>query len=210
MVMTGRAHTQLMRAQVDDLHPTQLTVGKYEVAIKRKVLANLSHDERKHVIESHWFPGVLGPGNRPYIVDHHHLGLALHEEGAHAVWIMVLKDLRELSIDQFWVVMDHHNWAHPYDNQGIRRDFTSIPGHLSHMQDDPYRSLAGEVRHAGGFAKDVTPFSEFLWADYFRVRIPLEMVQEHFAHALKKALSWASSQEAHYLPGWSGSLEPGT
>src|SRR3974377_1798791 len=34
--------------------------------------------------------------------------------------------------------------------------------------DDPFRSLAGELRRAGGFAKDTTPFSEFLWPDFLR------------------------------------------
>jgi hypothetical protein len=28
------------------------------------------------------------------------------------------------------------------------------------LQDDPFRSLAGELRRAGGFAKDTTPYSE--------------------------------------------------
>jgi hypothetical protein len=36
---------------------------------------------------------------------------------------------------------------------------------------DPYRSLAGALRRTGGFAKDTTPYSEFLWADFLRRRI---------------------------------------
>jgi hypothetical protein len=31
------------------------------------------------------------------------------------------------------------------------------------MGDDPYRGLAGELRRSGGFAKDATLFSEFIW-----------------------------------------------
>jgi hypothetical protein len=37
--------------------------------------------------------------------------------------------------------------------------------------DDPFRSLADELRRAGGFAKDTTPFSEFLWTDFLRRRV---------------------------------------
>jgi hypothetical protein len=46
-----------------------------------------------------------------------------------------------------------------------------IPKSIKGLDDDPFRSLAGELRSAGGFAKDTTPFSEFLWADFLRRRI---------------------------------------
>jgi hypothetical protein len=42
-----------------------------------------------------------------------------------------------------------------------------LPKTVAGLIDDPFRSLAGELRRAGGFAKDTTPFSEFLWADFF-------------------------------------------
>jgi len=42
---------------------------------------------------------------------------------------------------------------------------------MADLADDPYRSVAGELRRQGGFAKDTTPFSEFLWADFLRRRI---------------------------------------
>src|SRR5436305_4773273 len=41
---------------------------------------------------------------------------------------------------------------------------TLFPYTTLFRSDDPYRSLAGEVRRAGGYAKEATPFSEFLWA----------------------------------------------
>ena len=45
------------------------------------------------------------------------------------------------------------------------------------MEDDPYRSLAGELRTMGGFAKDSSPFSEFLWADFLRPRIKAKTIR---------------------------------
>ena len=53
--------------------------------------------------------------------------------------------------------------------------------------DDPFRSLAGELRRAGGFAKDTTLFSEFLWADFLRRRIKRKAVDRDFDHAIEKA-----------------------
>ena len=51
------------------------------------------------------------------------------------------------------------------------------------------RSLAGELRRMGGFAKDTTPFSEFLWADYLRRKLSRKAVDANFEKALEKALA---------------------
>ena len=72
------------------------------------------------------------------------------------------------------------------------------------MIDDPFRSLAGELRRIGGFAKDTTPFSEFLWADFLRRCMKRKHVERDFSLALKTALKLAKSTEAAYLPGWAG------
>jgi hypothetical protein len=72
------------------------------------------------------------------------------------------------------------------------------------MKDDPYRSLAGELRRAGGFAKEVTPFSEFLWADFLRNRVKPNVLARDFANALIEAMALAKSSDANYLPGWCG------
>ena len=74
------------------------------------------------------------------------------------------------------------------------------------MVDDPYRSLAGELRQSGGYAKDTTPFSEFLWADFLRRRIKRKSVDDDFPAALVKALKLAKSGEADFLPGWCGPI----
>ncbi len=195
---------QLINAKLDKLHPTQITVGKLEVQMKRKQWSTLSKKARAETLTSHWFPAIAGPGERFYIVDHHHFGLALIEEQVRNVSLMLLKDLSWLDPEKFWSVMDHHQWVHPYDAAGVRRDFHDLPFHLTHLQDDPYRSLAGELRRAGGFAKDVTPFSEFLWADYLRPQVPAHLIEHDFAKALSKAKKLAASQEARYLPGWCG------
>jgi hypothetical protein len=66
--------------------------------------------------------------------------------------------------------------------------------------------LAGELRRSGGFAKDTTPFSEFLWADFLRRRIKRKLLDDDFSAALVRALNLAKSGEADYLPGWCGPI----
>ena len=56
----------------------------------------------------------------------------------------------------------------------------------------------------GGFAKDTTPFSEFLWADFLRRKLTRKAVDANFDKALEKALAAAKSKDAIYLPGWCG------
>jgi hypothetical protein len=104
-------------------------------------------------------------------------------------------------------VLDNRGWMHPFDAQGRRQDYGKIPKSLDGLVDDPYRSLAGELRRVGGFAKDTTPFSEFLWADFLRRRIARKAIKEDFAQALECALALAKSRDADYLPGWCGPIE---
>jgi len=198
---------QLIPAKLDKLHPTQITVGKMEVVQKRKQWGALGKKARSTALTSHWFPAIAGPQNTYYIVDHHHFGLALIEEEVKSVSLLLLKDLSWLSPSAFWSVMEYHQWVHPYDSDGVRRDFDAVPGHLTQLHDDPYRSLAGEVRRGGGFAKDVTPFSEFLWADFFRSRIHRSLIEQEFSRALTTAKKMARRQEARYLPGWCGVID---
>jgi hypothetical protein len=113
-------------------------------------------------------------------------------------------DLHALQKSSFWVVLDNRGWCYPYDQNGVRRGFDDIPASIARLRDDPYRSLAGELRRLGGFSKETVPFSEFLWADFFRRRLKRKAVEKDFAAAVEKAMRLAKSQEASYLPGWCG------
>ena len=116
----------------------------------------------------------------------------------------VIANLSRLEGDSFWTVMDNRSWMHPFDAESRRRPYSDIPKSVRDLIDDPFRSLAGELRRAGGFAKDATPFSEFLWADFLRRRIKRKLVEEDFSRTIEKALQLARSAEAGYLPGWCG------
>jgi hypothetical protein len=189
---------------IAELRPTQMSVGFREVTAKRQEWRDRTEEKAGKYLGQHMVPTVLGPRGRHYLVDHHHLALALHQEKQEQVLVTVIADLSTLSKTSFWTYLDNRSWCHPYDAEGKRRDFDAIPRSVSGLADDPYRSLAGELRRAGGFAKDTTPFSEFLWADFLRTRVKPKLIQDRFAAALEKAMSLGRSEDAGYLPGWCG------
>src|ERR1700692_3061263 len=189
---------------ISGLRPTQITVGMREVKAKRKRWRETGEKKGGKIPGSHMIPVILGPKKRGYVIDHHHLARALHDEGQKDVAVTVIADLSKLELDAFWTVMDNRFWMHPFDAEGVRRHYKDIPKSVTDLVDDPFRSLAGELRRAGGFAKDTTPFSEFLWADFLARRIQRKTVERDFEHAVEKALALAKSMAADYLPGWCG------
>jgi len=195
---------RLSTVAVADLYPTQMTVGMREVREKRKHWRAAGHKAR--FLGGHLIPVISGPKGRHYLIDHHHLARALHDEGVKQIAITVVADLQKLDKDSFWTYLDNRGWMHPYDDRGRRRGYKDLPRRISELTDDPYRSLAGELRRAGGFAKDTTPFSEFLWADYLRRRIKRARVEASFTAAIEQALRLAKSEDADYLPGWCGAV----
>jgi hypothetical protein len=189
---------------IDDLRPTQITVGMREVEAKRKRWRETATKKGREFLGKHLIPVILGPKRRHYVVDHHHLARALHDEGVKDIAVTVVANLSNLDRDAFWTVMDNRNWMHPFDADGRRRRYEDIPKSMVDLIDDPFRSLAGELRRAGGFAKDTTPFSEFLWADFLRRRMKRKNVEVDFDRAIERALQLAKSTDADYLPGWCG------
>jgi hypothetical protein len=186
------------------LRPTQITVGLREVGEKRRQWRKQAGEKGSEYLGRHMIPVIRGLKDRYYIIDHHHLCRALHDEGIEHILVNVIADLHRLTKREFWRFLDTRDWCHAYDANGERRDFDEIPKSVAAMTDDPYRSLAGELRRAGGFAKDVTPFSEFIWADFLRRRVKIKLIEDDFSAALTRALKLAKGQTASYLPGWCG------
>ena len=208
MVAVAREPT-LHPIPIAELRPTQMTVGMREVAAKRKKWRALAGEAGPEFLGRHMVPAVLGPKKRYYVVDHHHLARALLDEGVPSVAVTIVADLHRLEPDAFWFVMDNRDWMHPFDAEGRRCDYKAMPKTMAELVDDPFRSLAGELRLAGGYAKDTTPFSEFLWADFLRRRIKRRAVDKGFNEALARALELAKGAEADYLPGWCGPVTGG-
>ena len=194
----------LLPVEIKALRPTQMTVGMREVEEKRREWRERSGKGAGPFLGRHMIPTVLGPKQRHYVLDHHHLAVALLREGQETVLVNVLADLSQLSKGSFWTYLDNRAWCHPYDASGKRCGFDDLPKDVLGLEDDPYRSLAGELRRAGGFAKDTTPFSEFLWADFLRQRVGARQIKNRFSAALEKALALSKTEAAGYLPGWCG------
>jgi hypothetical protein len=202
--MTEDFAPALHPVEIAALRPTQMTVGLREVDRKRAEWRKRAERDGPDFLGRHMIPVILGPKSVPYVIDHHHLARALQEEGVSHVLVSVVADLHYLKKTVFWTFMDNRNWLHPFDAEGARQSHDKLPRGVGAMKDDPYRSLAGEVRRSGGYAKDSTPYAEFLWADFLRRRISLKLVEKDFERAVGKAIEAAGQQEASYLSGWCG------
>ena len=192
-------------AEVRKLRPTQITIGFIEVSVKRKELEALGKHRQRDFLAAHLIPAVVGPEERIFITDHHHLARAALEAGIETAFFLIEADLGQLDYTAFWRTMGEKHWAHPIDAHGERQPFSAIPKHLEEMRDDVYRSLAGFVRTAGGYDKTSTAFCEFLWADFFRHRLVLGPTHADFQRAVAAALALARSPAAASLPGYRGS-----
>lgn len=193
-------------AAIVDLRPTQITVGYREVAVKRRRWRERAAAGGPR-LSKYVVPVLRGPRGQLFIIDHHHMARALYQECVNHVAVDVVADLSTLSTAEFWAVCERRGWGHPYDATGERRATSAMPSNLSELSDDPFRSLAGELRRAGGYVKAPTPYSEFRWADFLRRRIERAAVEGDFDHALEIELSLASTREAEHLPGWRHAAE---
>ena len=188
----------------NNLRPTQMTIGFREVERKRKEWDEASSEKRVELLHLHTVPAVIGPKGRFYITDHHHFVRALELAGSEVIAVYVLADLSALPKDEFWTVLDNSAWCHAYDAVGKRCSLSAIPKAFTQLQDDPYRSIAGELIRRGDCAKNDHPFSEFLWADFMRRRIDVSLVDQDFDAALAKAAELSKAGAASNLPGWCG------
>lgn len=195
---------ELKKVPLKQLRPTQMTVGFKLVEKKRRELTKMTPKKRESAFEASFFPAVRGPGDRFYILDHHHEAVALLQEGADQVWVGLAKDLSALDPPAFWTFLDHYSWVHCYDAKGRRQPFDQIPNDFTKLEDDPYRSFADDIKCQGGFAKPDEPFLDFLWANYFRSHISSHVLKTDPKKALSKGIALARDKSSCHLPGWSG------
>lgn len=186
------------------LRPTQIAVGWRLMKWKVKDLRKLDRKPQELVdfILENPIRVVLGPGGKAYVIDHHHLALALAREKFRTAPVVVESDLSGLAATDFWSEMQVRRWVHLFDGWGRARTVADLPAALDGLEDDPYRSLAGFVRYHGGFRKTAEPYMEFQWADYFRPQVKRSLVEGEFDRALKKALTLAHLPAARNLPGY--------
>ncbi len=78
--MSRNFEPRLHPVPIEDIRPTQMTVGMREVYRKRREWRDMAPGEDADFLGHHMLPAVVGPKQRYWIVDHHHLALALHKE----------------------------------------------------------------------------------------------------------------------------------
>ncbi len=83
--------------------------------------------------------------------------------------------------------MERQGFVHPVDASGRRRAFASIPRLLAQLEDDPYRTLAVNVRDNGGCTWEGAA-AEILWANFLRLRVPAPVLAANAGEALRMAL----------------------
>ena len=99
--MTNTREPRVHPVPILSLRPTQMTVGMREVKEKRKRWREQDKDKQADLLGKHMIPVVYGPDKRYYVIDHHHLGRALHDEGVKEVLVTVIGDLRMVERDAF-------------------------------------------------------------------------------------------------------------
>lgn len=194
----------IVRATLASLRPTQMAVGMRQVSRKLRKLEKRSDDPRRfdRFLQDRPIPAVYGPGGSLFIVDHHHLGLALSLAELEGTYVRVIGDASRLSHSAFWKRMEADGRLYLYDEHGRRVSPSMLPESLDGLRHDPYRDLAFDVRQAGGYDKVSRPYAEFLWANFFRERIARSVVQRDPKAALRIATKLARSKRAAQLPGY--------
>ena len=197
----------LCEVKIDDLRPTQFAIGMREVKMRAAKVRVMNPQELDQYLDDHLGTIVIGPGGAPFVVDKHHLARVLIEAKAGTVIrAKVLENDSRLSEPEFWAHMKEKKWVYLSDEHGKGPlDPADLPRTIAAMRDDPYRSLAWLVRTRGAITKvDDPPFAEFLWANFFRSRIPFQDTDAGFDEAVKEAMKLARSPDAKDLPGFKG------
>jgi hypothetical protein len=208
--------------KLSELHPTQASVGMEEVRIKANKLKGemqrrsgsdfLSYLRKHDKVELI----VIGPGGNFYITDRHHLARALYDIGETTTYCNIVNNLSDTTPDAFWKYMKDNNEVYLKDHNGNVITPHDLPTSVKDLRNDPFRSLAGEVRESCGLDKDDKgsrgeEYVEFRWADYLRAHwaqtgIAAEDIHTNFDRASKAALRLAARKEAASLPGYTGRI----
>lgn len=201
------------QVRLDQVHPTQFTVGYLAIEDKREKIESLANDGEKleEYLAKKDAPAIIGPDKRFHIIDRHHTSSGLLgaeiEESRKLLTIKIIDDFSNRSFDSFYRYMKKNKYVYLYKKGVGPLNPTQLPRSLNEMIDDPFRSLAWAVREAGGFLKEDIPYLEFFWADFLRTKLHLnDSSMSSINQVLNKAIKIARSKEASHLPGRIGQI----
>ena len=197
------SHGRNKLLKINSIYPTQLAIGLREVDKRKRRMKRLSSKELRKHLEKNPVPIVIGPKKRAYLIDHHHLVRACLELGITQVFVEKHKDMSHLSPAEFWKEMEKEHWVHLYDEFGHGpHSPVDLPQTVRSLGDDPFRSIAWEIRERGGYIKTDMPFAEFAWANFFRRSLGMHPVADDWKEALQAAERLCRSTRAKSLPGY--------
>lgn len=193
---------------VRQLRPLQGAVGMEEVRDKLQRIVAKPRKERSK-LDDDPIKVVRGPNGALFITDHHHGADAWRLSGQPDVPCQIGARPPFGSEAEFWSGLVADRLVRLADANGNAITPAQLPKSLEAMPDDPYRSLAAEVRDAEGFCRSNMPqkeFAEFLWADWLRQRpeLPISAVKSSAASLLPTALALVRSPAAQTVPGYTG------
>jgi autotransporter-associated beta strand protein len=186
----------LFTVPVDQIRPTQMNEGFFEIGRKTAGWDLLSPAQLQAALPTNIEPVVIGPGGVLYLTDGHHTFTSLlnsiYGPSNPSVYVDVIANYSNLTTAQFWTQMQASNFLLPINN-GVPQtvDPTTgapIPTSLQGLTNDPYRGLeygilkqkdavlfptAANITGVVGSSKPgldkVTGFySDFIWANAYR------------------------------------------
>eukprot|EP00124_Ichthyophonus_hoferi_P004551 Ihof_evm2s516 gene=Ihof_evmTU2s516 len=180
----------------EQVHPTQLAVGKAACLCHRLQLENFSAEKLKKYLQKNPVPSIIGPGGKVYITDKHHLSYAMFEATLsfdnpimhRPLYACIQQDWAHMEVVPFWQKMEATGNCFLFDERGQPANSTSLPPGLKQLKDDPFRTLSRYVRTGNGFIKcnakktsyipqcknsDAPFFLEFRWAELLRSKLPV-------------------------------------
>lgn len=181
----------------EDVTPTQAAFGEVDAACAQRYLEDLAarkDGSLRDELSDKLAPGILGPGGKVYITDHHHLSTALlraflpYQIPMHhrTLFVCVTQDMSSLEEGKFWEIMKDNELVWLHDERGNNITVADLPISVKSLKDDPFRTLALYIRQSYGIVKcggkatnkifpqckggavQARPFIEFRWANEFR------------------------------------------
>lgn len=198
---------------VRTLRPLQGALGMEEVHDKARRIVAKPEKEWQDLVDDP-IKVVRGPGAALFITDHHH-GADAWRLAGHPAALCQIGARSPFSMEaQFWTGLSSDRLVRLVDADGKPLTPAQLPPSLERMPDDPYRTLAWQLRRKGGFCRSEMPqkeFAEFIWADWLRTRpeLPIGVVSTSAARLLPTALALARSNAAQDVPGYVGNKPAG-
>jgi hypothetical protein len=197
----------LIEVRIADLQPTQMCVGLAEVRSRQRDFAEETAEERRAYLARKPVPLVQGGEGEHWMIDRHHRlrGLVEIDPNAIAFGYVVL-DLGTATRPRVLEELQRRGWLYVYDGRGVGpHPPSALPGRLSDLLDDPYRSLVWKLKREKRIAaQPLIPFHEFRWGAWLRSRPLPPFSSERLDPALAPARALVASAAAAHLAGWSG------